>query len=274
MRIATAACCRLVVTHVPVRGRGAVRATRSRPGGLGGDVGRQRVTGLDPTDGGGGGRTVPAERGTAEPGAAGARVDRDRSSMRRSGASWKPSAISWRCCWNVTGCCARRSRSSLGWTSSPTVDGAVDPVARQATGMAVAHHRIAQGPLRGSAGQRQDLVAGRQDGLGLRDHDVSFTQDAHHRGVGAAAATRRSALPTDGEPSGKRHLHDRHASTFQADQTHQVAHGDGLLDHGGQDVRRRHGGVHAPLLGEQPLVLRVVHARQHPGHGELLLGQQ
>ena len=67
-------------------------------------------TGLDRDDRGRRRRTVPAERGTAEPRAAGAPRGPSRSSRRRSARSWRRSATSWPCCWNVTGCSAQRSR--------------------------------------------------------------------------------------------------------------------------------------------------------------------
>ena len=49
---------------------------------------------------------------------------------------------------------------------------------------------------------------------------------------------------------------------------------DRLLDQRGEQLGRRDRDVHAPALVEEPLVLRVVDPGHHPGHGELLLGQQ
>jgi len=49
---------------------------------------------------------------------------------------------------------------------------------------------------------------------------------------------------------------------------------DGALDAGGQRTGRRHGHVDTPGLAEQPLVVDIVDARDHPWHPELGLGEQ
>ena len=136
-----------------------------------------------------------------------------------------------------------------------------------------AHDGVAQSALRHRVRQRQDLVAGAStvSGCGITTWPsrrmATTAASAGRRRLVDGLADRRGAL-------GQRHLDDGHASALQADQADEVAHRHGLLDHRGEDVGRRHGGVHAPLLVEEPFVLRVVHAGQHARHGELLLGQQ
>ena len=63
-------------------------------------------------------------------------------------------------------------------------------------------------------------------------------------------------------------------AALELEQPDQRADRDRLLDQGGEQLGRRHRDVDAPALVEQPLVLRVVDPGHHPGHGELLLGQQ
>ncbi|KRD07985.1 hypothetical protein ASE48_11310 [Mycobacterium sp. Root265] len=60
-------------------------------------------------------------------------------------------------------------------------------------------------------------------------------------------------------------------------QTHQpdeMADVDGALDTGGQRTRRRDRDVDAPRLAEQPLVVDIVDASDHPPYPELGLGEQ
>ena len=54
----------------------------------------------------------------------------------------------------------------------------------------------------------------------------------------------------------------------------QRAHRHRLFDQGGEQLGGGDRDVDPPALVEEPLVLRVVHPGHHPGHGELLLGQE
>ena len=60
----------------------------------------------------------------------------------------------------------------------------------------------------------------------------------------------------------------------EGEEPHDVADLDRLLDERGEHPRGRDGDVHAPCLGEQPLVGRVVDAGDDSPHRELGLGQQ
>ena len=127
--------------------------------------------------------------------------------------------------------------------------------------------------LGAGAGERDELVAGAEHRLGLRDHDVPVAQDRDDRRVvRQPQLVERSARR--GRAGLELHLDDRDPPTLQPEQLHEVAGRDGLLHHRGQHVRRRHRRVDTPLIGEQPLVLGVVDAGQHTGHREFLLREQ
>ena len=135
------------------------------------------------------------------------------------------------------------------------------------------HHGVAERSLGVDAGQGHDLVARREGRLRLRDHHVSIAKDRDQRRVGREAQlVERSAGV--GRILGQAHLDQRDLPALEPEEAHEVADRDRLLDHRGQDVGRRHGCVHAPLLVEEPLVLGVVHAREHPRYAELLLREQ
>ena len=69
------------------------------------------------------------------------------------------------------------------------------------------------------------------------------------------------------------HFHETGVAALELQQADEHADRDGLLHEAGEQLRRRDGDVHAPHLVEQPVVLRVVHPGEHPGNGELLLGE-
>ena len=77
-----------------------------------------------------------------------------------------------------------------------------------------------------------------------------------------------------GEIVGQGHLDQPGLTAFELQDAHQAADGHGLLDQRGDEVGRRDREVDAPVLVEQPLVLRVVDPRDDARHRELLLGQQ
>ena len=135
------------------------------------------------------------------------------------------------------------------------------------------HDRVAERPLRVDAGQRHDLVPGRERRLRLGDHHVPLAQDRHERGVGWQAELVEGLARVRGL-LGEPHLDQRDLPALQPQEADQVPDRHRLLDHRRQDVRRRDGRVDAPLLVEQPLVLGVVHAGEHAGDTELLLGEQ
>src|SRR5437867_3047454 len=60
---------------------------------------------------------------------------------------------------------------------------AVQRAGRQTAGKALADDRGAEGGFRGRRAERHDLVAGRQDRLGLRDDNVALAQDRDDRRV-------------------------------------------------------------------------------------------
>ena len=87
-------------------------------------------------------------------------------------------------------------------------------------------------------------------------------------------STSRSARSMTGRVVGEGHLDQAGLTALELEDAHQAADGDRLLDQRGDEVRGRHREVDAPVLVEQPLVLRVVHPGDHARHRELLLGEQ
>ena len=73
---------------------------------------------------------------------------------------------------------------------------------------------------------------------------------------------------------GEAHLGQPGLAALERQQADERADADRLLDQRGDEVRRRHRDVDAPQVVEHPLVLRVVHPGDDPGHAELLLGEQ
>ena len=65
-----------------------------------------------------------------------------------------------------------------------------------------------------------------------------------------------------------------HGCRVEREETHRDTHRDGFLHEGGHDARRRHRHVHTPRLIEEPLVLRIIQARDDAGDRKLGLCQQ
>ncbi len=78
----------------------------------------------------------------------------------------------------------------------------------------------------------------------------------------------------DGRVVGQGDLHQPGPALLQLEEADEAAHRQGLLGQGQDQVRGGHRHVDTPVLVEQPLVLGVIDPGHHPGHGELLLGQQ
>ena len=100
---------------------------------------------------------------------------------------------------------------------------------------------------------------------------MSFPDDGDDRGVPGHAEL------GDGLTGGRRALGqgDLHEpGVLELQESDEGADRHRLLHEGGEQVGRGHRDVDAPRLVEQPLVVRVVDARDHARHSELLLRQQ
>ena len=65
-----------------------------------------------------------------------------------------------------------------------------------------------------------------------------------------------------------------HSCRVEGEQTHGNTDRNGLLDECCHDTRGRYGHVDSPRLIEEPLILRVIEARDHAGDRKLRFGQQ
>src|SRR5450759_3633316 len=70
------------------------------------------------------------------------------------------------------------------------------------------------------------------------------------------------------------HLHEVRTALLERHQAHEVTHGHGFFDEGAHEPGCGDGDIDAPHVVEQPLVSRMVHAGDRPGHSELRLGEQ
>ena len=122
-------------------------------------------------------------------------------------------------------------------------------------------------------GDEQQFVTRLQRLVRLRHDDPPAAQDRHQRRIPRQPQVAdRPAGDAGGRGQGD--LDEVDLTLTQGEQPDQVADRHGLFDQGGQDARSGHGDVHAPGVGEQPLVAGVVDPADDPADRELCLGQQ
>jgi signal transduction histidine kinase len=122
-------------------------------------------------------------------------------------------------------------------------------------------------------GDEEQLVAALQRVLRLRHEHPPLAQDGDQGDV-RGPLDRADLLPGERRVGRHGHLDQARLALAERHQPHQVADAHGLLDERGEQARRRDGDVDAPGLVVQPLVARVVHPGDDPGHAVLGLGEQ